>query len=125
MKTWLREFRNIAFEDFTSLPPGKMDSLRQKHRLFTVSVTDKEGVRKSVTGYRIPLPPNTEDAFGRIVLFDYDRMYGEISGIDEPVILQYLTFDRITKHPEWFRGRDDALLLWQKVFSLPPATGGR
>lgn len=125
MKTWLREFRNIAFEDFTSLPPGKMDTLRLKHRLFTVSVTDKDGVRKSVTGYRIPLPPNTEDAFGRIVQFDYDRMYGEISGIEGPVIMQYLTFDRITKHPDWFRGRDDALPLWQKVLSLPPAKGGK
>lgn len=125
MKTWLREFRNIAFEDFTSLPSGKMDSLRLKHRLFTVSVTDKDGVRKSVTGYRIPLPPNTIDAFGRVVQYDYDRMYGEISGIEGPVIMQYLTFDRITKLPDWFRGRDDALPLWQKALSLPAAAGGK
>lgn len=125
MKTWLREFRNIAFEDFTSLPPSRMDSLRMKHRLFTVSVTDKDGQRKSVTGYRIPLPPNTEDVFGRIVQFDYDRMYGEISGIEGPVIIQYLTFDRITKHPDWFKGRDEALTLWQKAFSEPAFSKGK
>ncbi|MCX7768012.1 MAG: DUF4340 domain-containing protein [Flavobacteriales bacterium] len=105
MKTWLREFRNIAFEDFITLPKAKMDSLRQWHHLFTVSVTDARGNTKSVSGYRIPLPPNTEDAFGRIVKYDYDRMYGEISGIEGPVILQYLTFDRITKHPLWFVGK--------------------
>lgn len=102
MKTWLREFRNIAFEDFTSVPPVKMDSLRRLHHIFTVRVTDVRGFTKSVSGYRIPLPPNTEDAFGRIVAFDYDRMYGEISDIEGQVILQYLTFDRITHPPDWF-----------------------
>jgi hypothetical protein len=102
VKGFLREFKNIAFEDYTVLPPGKMDTIRTKHQLFTITVKENSGNVKWVKGYRIPMPPGTKDVFDKVVLYDYDKMYGEISGVKENVILQYYTFDRIAKPIVYF-----------------------
>lgn len=96
VKAYLLEYKNIAFEDFTTVSDQKMDTVRTKHHLFSISVKEKNGGNvKTVKGYRMPLPPNITDDFGKPVLFDEDRMYGEVTGIKEKVVLQYYTFDRI------------------------------
>ena len=96
VKAYLLEFKNVSFEDFASVSREKMDSVRLKHHLFTISVKEKEsGAIKSVKGYRLPLRPGTTDDYGKILYFDEDRMYGDVSGMDEQVIIQYHTFDRI------------------------------
>jgi hypothetical protein len=96
VKAYLLEFKNIAFEDFTSVPREKMDSIRLKHHLFTISVQEKKsGAVKSVKGYRLPLRSGTTDDYGKLIYFDEDRMYGDVSGVEEQVIIQYQSFDRI------------------------------
>jgi len=96
VKAYLLEFKNVAFEDFTSVSREKMDSVRLKYHLFTISIKErKSGTVKSVKAYKLPLRSGTTDDYGRLIYFDEDRMYGEVSGIEEQVILQYLTFDRI------------------------------
>ena len=96
VKAYLLEFKNVAFEDFTSVSREKMDSVRLKHHLFTISIKEKKsGAVKSVKGYRLPLRSGTTDDYGKIIYFDEDRMYGDVSGLEEQVILQYQTFDRI------------------------------
>ncbi len=96
VKAYLLEFKNIAFEDFTTVSKEKMDTVRIKHHLFSISVKEKNtGKTKTIKGYRMPLPPNIVDDFGKPVLFDEDRMYGEFSAMEETVVLQYFTFDRI------------------------------
>ncbi|MCG9911688.1 MAG: hypothetical protein MH137_10350 [Flavobacteriales bacterium] len=103
VKSYLLEYKNIAFEDFTTVSPEKMDSVRAKHHLFTISVKEKNGGKiKSVKGYRLPLPPNVTDDFGKPILFDEDRMYGEFNDIEEFIILQYYTFDRIAVPVSFF-----------------------
>lgn len=96
VKAFLLEFKNIAFEDFVTVKPTTMDTVRAKHQLFTISVKEKAtGHVSTVKGYRLPLPEGTTDNFGKTVLFDEDRMYGEVSGVEGQVLLQYYTFDRI------------------------------
>lgn len=96
VKSYLLEYKNIAFEDFANVKKEKMDSVRTSHHLFTVALTErKTGQVRSVKGYRLPLPPGTSNNFGKEIPFDEDRMYGEVSGVDGQVILQYYTFDRI------------------------------
>lgn len=96
VKSYLLEFKNVAFEDFTTVPEAKMDSVKRNQHLFTISVKERStGTVNTVKGYRIPLREGTTDNFGKPVLFDEDRMYGELSGIEDKVILQYYTFDRI------------------------------
>jgi hypothetical protein len=96
VKGYLLEFKNIAFEDFTTVSKEKMDTVRTRHHLFSISVKEKNtGKTKTVNGYRMPLPPNITDDFGKPVYFDEDRMYGEFTGIQETLVLQYYTFDRI------------------------------
>lgn len=96
VKAYLLEFKNIAFEDFTTVSKEKMDTVRTKHHLFSITVKEKNtGKTKTVKGYRMPLPPNITDDFGKPVYFDEDRMYGEVTGIQESLVLQYYTFDRI------------------------------
>jgi hypothetical protein len=96
VKAYLLEFKNIAFEDFTTVSKEKMDTVRTGHHLFSITVKEKNtGKTKTVKGYRMPLPPNITDDFGKPVYFDEDRMYGEFTGIQETLVLQYYTFDRI------------------------------
>lgn len=96
VKSYLLEFKNIAFEDFTSVPKEKMDTVRAKHHLFSISVKEKATSQtRTVKGYRLPLRAGTTDDFGKPVFFDEDRMYGDLTGMDEQIILQYYTFDRI------------------------------
>lgn len=102
LKSYIREFKNIAFEDFTSVPPEKMDSVKKKYKLFTITVQETTGNNRWVKGYMVPFPRETYDEFNNLVKFDPDKMYGEVSGIKEQVILQYLTFDKITKPLVYF-----------------------
>lgn len=96
VKSYLLEYKNIAFEDFTNVPKEKMDTVRSKHHLFTISVKEKAtNQTRTVKGYRLPLREGITDDFGKPIPFDEDRMYGEMTGMDDQIILQYYTFDRI------------------------------
>ena len=103
VKAYLLEFKNVAFEDFTDVKPEKMDSVRAKHQLFTITVKEKNGTEQWVKGYRLPLPPGLTDDFGNVIPFDEDRMYGDVSHLKEQVILQYYTFDRIVVPISFFK----------------------
>lgn len=96
VKAYLLEYKLVGFEDFTTVEHAKMDTVRAKHHLFNISVKEKEGGQvRTVKAYRLPLPPGTEDDRGNEIPFDEDRMYGDVTGIDEVVILQYYNFDRL------------------------------
>lgn len=104
VKAYLLEYKNIAFEDFTTVSKEKMDTVVTRHHLFTISVKERgTGKNRWVKGYRLPLPPGTMNNFGNEVPYDEDRMYGEVSGIEEKVVLQYYTFDRIAVPLDFFR----------------------
>lgn len=103
VKAYLLEYKNVAFEDFSDVPAVKMDSVRAKHQLFTITVKEKNGTEQWVKGYRLPLPPGTTDDYGNLIPFDEDRMYGDVSHLKEQVILQYYTFDRLAVPISFFR----------------------
>lgn len=106
VKSYLLEFKNIAYEAFVDIPKLQMDSIRNKYNLFTLTLTDNNGKSTWIRGHRIKLAANSVNEFGKEVTWDSDRMYGEISNYgDEYVFLQYITFDRILKTPGYFMQR--------------------
>lgn len=103
VKAYFLEFKNIAYENFVDIPKIQMDSVSQKYNLFTLTLTDSKGNSTSVKGHRIKLREDSENEFGKAVLYDDNRMYGEISTFGtEYVFIQYLTFDRVLKSPAFF-----------------------
>jgi len=103
VKSYLLEFKNIAYEGFVDIPDIQMDSVRKKYNLFTLTLTENNGRSTWVKGHRIKLLANSVNEFGKEVEWDSDRMYGEISTYGkEYVFIQYMTFDRILKTPGFF-----------------------
>lgn len=106
VKSYLLEFKSVAYEAFVDIPQIQMDSVRRKYNLFTLTLTDTKGNSTWVKGHRIKLAANSVNEFGKDVEWDSDRMYGEVSTYgNEYVFLQYVTFDRILKTPGYFSGR--------------------
>lgn len=101
VKLFLRNFKVLGFEAFVDINAARLDSVKQKYALHSITVTETGGKTKRVDLYAIPLPPGTLNMIGEPVSVDVDRMYGIVDGQIQ-TICQYYTFDPVTVPIHWF-----------------------
>lgn len=101
VKDWMKNFKNIGFESFLDVNKARLDSVTAKYGIYKITVTQTDGIERSVALYQIPLPPGTVDIYGNEEKIDVDRMYGIIDG-KTVVLCQYFTFDPVTVPPSYF-----------------------
>lgn len=103
VKRYLLNYRNVRFEGIQPYDEERVDSIVNSPPYFTISLTDREGERSSVTSYRLPANPGSIDANDEPLIWDPDRMHGVINGNeDEIMLIQYFSFDRLTVPIETF-----------------------
>ena len=103
VKRYLLNYRNIRFEGIQPYDEERVDSIVNSPPYFTISLTDRNGEKRSVTSYRLPANPGAIDANDEPLIWDPDRMHGVINGNeDEIMLIQYFSFDRLTVPIETF-----------------------
>ena len=97
VKRYLLGYRNVRFEGIQPYDQERVDSIVNSPAYFTITLTDRQGVKHTVTSYRLPGNPGAIDANDEPLVWDPDRMHGVIDGNErEIVLIQYFTFDRLT-----------------------------
>jgi hypothetical protein len=95
-------FRNKHFEFYANdLAGHSRDSIMQHCKLFSIEITDTNGNKNLFKAFRKPLPEETEDAEGKPMFFDLDRMYG-LTKEGDFVIIQHFVFDELTPRMSFF-----------------------
>ena len=97
VKRYMLNYRNVRFEGVQPYDAERVDSIVNSPPYFTVSVTDRQGEKRTLTSYRLPANPGSIDANDEPLIWDTDRMHGVLNGNeDEVLLIQYFTFDRLT-----------------------------
>jgi hypothetical protein len=97
VKRYLLAYRNIRFEGIQPYDEERVDSIVNSAPYFTISLTDRNGDKHSVTSYRLPANPGAIDANDEPLVWDPDRMHAVVDGNeDEIMLIQYYSFDRLT-----------------------------
>lgn len=103
IKRYMLSYRNIRFEGIQPYDQERVDSIVNSPPYFTITLTDRQGKKSSVTSYRIPANPGSIDANDEPLIWDPDRMHGVINGNENEIMLiQYFSFDRLTVPMETF-----------------------
>lgn len=103
VKRYLLNYRNIRFEGIQPYDEARVDSIVNSPPYFTITLTDRNGDKRSVTSYRLPANPGATDINDQLLEWDPDRMHGVINGNEEEIMLiQYYSFDRLTVPIETF-----------------------
>jgi hypothetical protein len=97
VKRYMLNYRTVNFEGIQPYDANRVDSIVNSPPFFSISMTDSDGVKRTVTSYRIPANPDAIDLDGEPLIWDTDRLHGVINGNeDEIALIQYYTFDRLT-----------------------------
>ncbi|MCB0820737.1 MAG: DUF4340 domain-containing protein [Bacteroidetes bacterium] len=105
---YLNEFRSLTWEFIVSpqFPASRKDSILSNTPFFTLSVTDKNNITRSVDAFhRVYNGPVSELLTVENQEFDVDRFYGLVDKKDF-VLLQFYQFDRVLKTISWLQGKD-------------------
>ncbi|MFT6028274.1 MAG: hypothetical protein ACI8P5_002557 [Bacteroidia bacterium] len=97
VKRYMLNYRTVNFEGIQPYDANRVDSIVNSPPFFSISMTDSDGIKGTVTSYRIPANPDAIDLEGAPLIWDTDRLHGVINGNeDEIALIQYYTFDRLT-----------------------------
>jgi len=101
VKIFLKNFKLLGFEGFTSPGKERLDSVKTYYALYSITVKETTGKSKRLDLYELPLPPGTLNMVGEPVKVDVDRMLGIM---EDTVITmcQYFTYDPVTVPIRWF-----------------------
>lgn len=105
---YYNEFRSLTWEFIVSprFPAARKDSILANTPFFSLAVTDKNNVTRSVEGFhRVYSGPVSELLTVENQEYDVDRFYGLVDGKDF-VLLQFYQFDRVLKTISWLQGKD-------------------
>jgi hypothetical protein len=101
VKIFLKNFKLLGFEGFTSPSQERLDSVKAHYALYSITVQETGGKSKRLDLYELPLPPGTLNMVGEPVRVDVDRMLGIME--DTVVTMcQYFTYDPVTVPIRWF-----------------------
>lgn len=99
--TFLDGFKNINFEALIhDMPQRKIDSLLKSTPVHIINITETNGEKHELKTYKMPMGPNQEALYGFEPEYDLDRMYAWYEG--RMLMVQYFTFDKITRPIEFF-----------------------
>ncbi|MFH0896074.1 MAG: hypothetical protein V2A54_16700 [Bacteroidota bacterium] len=94
----LSSFYRLCFEEFVQdFPKKKLDSILQSKPCFDISLKDKKGKITRIVTYRRNNPLGNIDMEGNPWPYDPDRLFAQINGGKDFVIIQYFVFDKIFK----------------------------
>ncbi len=105
VKLYLGIFDKLSYEGaIVETDPiwGRRDSLLASTPVFTLTVTDTEGERKTLSGYHIVAPPENFDTNPETSMYDPDRLHGFIDN-KRMVLLQYYGLKSALIRPDFFR----------------------
>lgn len=96
-------FQSITFEKvLPDLDKTTVDSIISSEPYFSITVTDIQNQKKSISVYRKP-PEQQFDEFGNEAKFDYNRAYAVLNQNREIILVQYYIFDSLLKEIDYFR----------------------
>ena len=99
--TFLDSFKNVNFEALIDdMPQQKIDSLLSSTPVHILNITETNGEKHELKTYKMLAGPHQEDIYGFEPEYDLDRMYAWYEG--RMVMVQYFTFDKITRPIEYF-----------------------
>jgi hypothetical protein len=103
VRTYLNMFSNVNYEGFEETKDSiYIDSVKNSQPLHTISLSKSDGTQTSISTYLKPNNKGANDAQGIPFPHDMDRLYGLIDRKDF-VIIQYNSFDPITKPLSYFQ----------------------
>lgn len=104
LNAYLARYQKVHFEGVEETKTqGFLDSILMKEPVFTISVTDVQGVSTNVEAYLKPLPDGY-DLEGNPIENDLDRFYLRINK-QQLVVAQYAIFDKLTKRIGFLENR--------------------
>ncbi len=96
VKRYLLAYQNIRFEEIKQYEEERVDSIVNSPPYFTISLTARNGEKRTVTSYRLPANPGAIDANDEPLDWDPDRMHAIVNGNEKEIVLiQYFSFDRL------------------------------
>ncbi|MDK2909135.1 MAG: hypothetical protein PWR20_702 [Bacteroidales bacterium] len=100
---FMNSFNNIKFESLLNdVKELNIDSIRQQQpfHVLTVSLADGKQIRIKTFHKKSETEFYGDD--GKLIPWDPDRMYAEINEGKDFVLVQFFTFDKITRPLSWF-----------------------
>jgi len=99
--TFLDSFKNVNFEALIDdMPQQKIDSLLSSTPVHILNITETNGEKHELKTYKMLAGIHQEEIYGFEPEYDLDRMYAWYEG--RMVMVQYFTFDKITRPIEYF-----------------------
>ena len=99
--TFLDGFKNVNFEALIDdMPQQKMDSLLGSSPVHILNITETNGKKHELKTYKMLAGLNQEEIHGFEPEYDLDRMYAWYDG--KLIMVQYFTFDKLTRPIEYF-----------------------
>lgn len=106
MVSFLNSFSNINYEAFLNyLPKPKIDSITQSVPFHIITLTDNTGKTTSIKTFHMRMGGESVDENGDPMPFDRDRMYALVNEGKDFVLVQFFTFDKITRPLGYFLER--------------------
>lgn len=107
MVSFLNSFSNIKYEAFLNyLPKAKIDSVIQSVPFHIITVTDQAGKSTTIKTFHMRMGGESVDENGDPMPFDRDRMYALVNEGKDFVLVQFFTFDKITRPLGYFLGME-------------------
>lgn len=98
----------VAFEDFPiNITDKQIDSIRKEKPYFIITVKDTAGIVRKITAWK-KLNAGGYNIFDKDTIpdkWDVDRLYASINNDSDFVLIQYFTFDNLTKTYPYFKAR--------------------
>jgi hypothetical protein len=104
VKMVLKEFKALGFESFVTVNNARMDSVKAKYPLYKITVLSRDGKKRTLDLYEIPMQPGVYTMDGKEARVDVDRMYGIVDGTTT-TICQYFTYDPVAVPITFFMGQ--------------------
>lgn len=106
VKEYLLNFKNINYEGIeVKMRKELKDSIRSLDPLHIISVTDNSGKVNSIKTYPKKPQEGETDEQGKPLVYDRDRMYGQLNNEEHLVLIQYFVFDKVLKPITYFQKR--------------------
>lgn len=100
---YMNSFNNIKFESLLNdIQSLNIDSIRQQSPFHILTVTLADGKQVRVKTFHKKAETEFYGDDGKLIPWDPDRMYAEINEGKDFVLVQFFTFDKITRPLSWF-----------------------
>ncbi|NOR87596.1 MAG: DUF4340 domain-containing protein [Bacteroidales bacterium] len=99
--TFLDAFKNVNYESLLDqMPQIKIDSLLNSKPVHILNITETNGSEHELKTFRMRTRYDQEEIYGFEPDYDLDRLYAWHNG--QMLMVQYFTFDKITRPIEYF-----------------------